>query len=99
VSNTRFKLVLTGSPRNLQTRALLDSIRSRFIPNRVLIHVDPSNPPVELGKDNAAVKAIIDGLKSDEQPSVRVCEHGTCGLPIVDVRELEKELERRNASL
>jgi uncharacterized protein YyaL (SSP411 family) len=94
---TRSQLIVTGPPSSPQTQALLDAIRSRFIPNRVLIHVDPSDPPVGLAKDNAAVKAIIDGLKADEKPSVRVCERGTCGLPIVDVGELEKELERKDA--
>jgi hypothetical protein len=57
-----------------------------------LIQVDPANPPRELAKDNAALGAIIDGLKADEEPSVRVCEHFTCGLPIKGVEELEKEL-------
>ena len=68
-------------------------IRSVFIPNRVLIHLDPSNPPRELAKVNGSLRSLLENT-SDEQlrENVRICENFTCGLPIEDVEELKKKL-------
>ena len=61
------------------------------MPNRVLIHLDPSDPPVELAKVNATLRSLIE-QGQDTRPNVRVCENFTCGLPIEDVEELKKIL-------
>ena len=66
-------------------------IRSVFMPNRTLIHLNPSDPPTELAKVNATLRSLIE-QGTDAKPNVRVCENYTCGLPIEDTEELKKIL-------
>lgn len=71
--------------------AHLALIRSVFMPNRVLIHLDPAHPPSELAKVNATLRSLIEqGV--DAKPNVRICENFTCGLPIENTEELKKVL-------
>ncbi|KAL7283967.1 hypothetical protein ACG7TL_001239 [Trametes sanguinea] len=74
---------------------LLKLIRSAFVPNRVLIHLDPRNPPRELAKINGSLRSLVEDLDKGGakiKENVRICENFTCGLPIEDVEELEKKL-------
>lgn len=76
---------MTGEPRDAQTKAFIAKIRSNFIPNRVLLHVAPSNPPNELAKYNGTLEALIRRIQTEEtKPNVRICEHFACGPPIYD---------------
>ncbi|OJT15668.1 Spermatogenesis-associated protein 20 [Trametes pubescens] len=77
------------------TSPLLELIRSTFIPNRVLIHIDPKNPPRELAKVNGSVRSLIEELDrtgGETVENVRICEDFTCGLPIEDVDDLRARL-------
>ncbi|CDO71167.1 hypothetical protein BN946_scf184845.g37 [Trametes cinnabarina] len=74
---------------------LLKLIRSVFIPNRVLIHLDPGNPPRELVMMNSSVRSLVEELGKGgarTKENVRICENFTCGLPIEDGEELKKRL-------
>ncbi|KAI0674624.1 hypothetical protein C8Q78DRAFT_1067592 [Trametes maxima] len=75
---------------------LLKAIRSGFLPNRVLIHLDPNTPPRELARVNGSVRSLVEELDKDPgsatREHVRICENFTCGLPIEDVEELKKRL-------
>lgn len=87
------QLILTGASEDPSTQALRAVLDERFIPNRLLIHIEPSNPPMDLAWRNEVVKAVVEGLgKEGGRASVRVCEAGVCGLPIFDPAELVKEL-------
>ncbi|KAI0360365.1 hypothetical protein OH77DRAFT_1393719 [Trametes cingulata] len=73
----------------------LKAIRAVFIPNRVLVHLDPANPPRELAKVNGSLRSLVEEVESKGAPArenVRICENFTCGLPIEDVDELKKRL-------
>jgi hypothetical protein len=68
------------------------------IPNKVVIRIDPKNPPHELAKHNAVVKDIIERLEKETREgkeikeSLRVCRDFACGLPIHDLEEAKKEI-------
>ncbi|KAH9930526.1 Six-hairpin glycosidase-like protein [Epithele typhae] len=88
------QFIHTGSPHGTP---LLQTVRTTFIPNRVLIHLDPTNPPRELAKVNSALQSLIEGLDKGEappRPGVRICENFACGLPITEVSELSAKLPR-----
>ncbi|TBU27045.1 hypothetical protein BD311DRAFT_866380 [Dichomitus squalens] len=78
-----------------QDSPFLKLIRSTFIPNRVLIHFDPSNPPRGIAKHNGSVRSLIEELEKKEgehRENVMICENFTCGLPIESVDELKHKL-------
>ncbi|KAI0777401.1 hypothetical protein BD413DRAFT_609765 [Trametes elegans] len=73
----------------------LKVIRSMFIPNRILIHLDPNNPPRELATVNGSLRTLVEELEKaggKAKENVRICENFTCGLPIEDVEELKRRL-------
>ena len=72
----------------------LHAIRARFVPGRVLLHVDPLRLPRELASTNVLLRILIEEAEKSgaERPSVRVCENYACGLPMHNVEELEKIL-------
>ncbi|RDX46148.1 hypothetical protein OH76DRAFT_1407279 [Lentinus brumalis] len=77
--------------------ALLKLIRSTFIPNRVLIHLDPTNPPRKLAELNSSLRSLVQELDkkgpgAELKENVRICENFACGLPIEDTEELKKRL-------
>jgi uncharacterized protein YyaL (SSP411 family) len=75
------QFVVTGP--DAEAKPYLDLLRESYMPNRVVIRIDPDNPPVELGEVNATVKALL----SEKKAGLRVCQAGVCGMPIVDLEE------------
>jgi hypothetical protein len=64
-------------------------VKGHYRPGKVLIQLDPENPPLELAKVNGVIESLLDVVKGEE-PSLRICENGACQMPIFDV-ELAKE--------
>lgn len=85
-------MIIVGDRKEVKTQELLERIYERWIPNRLLVHVDPEALPRELAEGNEVVRSLVEG--GDWTPSVRVCEGGVCGMPIQSGEELEKELAR-----
>ncbi|KAF9809802.1 hypothetical protein IEO21_07245 [Rhodonia placenta] len=93
------QFVLTETPSAPRQSPFLDVIRERFIPNRVLIHIDPAHPPRNLARANATLRTLIEDLDKNKGvdvattvPSVHICENFTCGLPIKSVEKLKSIL-------
>jgi hypothetical protein len=61
------------------------------MPSKVLIHLDPTSPPVELAKVNGVVESLLEIVKKEE-PSLRICEGGACQMPIFDVDQARQAL-------
>lgn len=80
---------MTGDDGDSETVKFLHAIRQVFIPNRVLIRLNPKEPPRELAKLNGTLRALADDDLSTVKPNVRLCENFTCGLPIYDPQELK----------
>ncbi|KAI0938399.1 hypothetical protein AcV5_000091 [Taiwanofungus camphoratus] len=91
-----YKQLILTEP-SLASSPFFKIIRSSFIPNRVLIHLDPANPPRELAKLNGTVRSLIGDIDKGDvakpEPNVRICENFACGLPIEDPDELKKALQ------
>ncbi|KAH8927876.1 DUF255-domain-containing protein [Atractiella rhizophila] len=87
------EFLLYGPICDEKTSQLLAAIRKKFIPNRVLIHVDPQNPSALLRDRNETVKGLLASLERKEavEPNVRVCENRVCGLPMT-LEQLNKIL-------
>ena len=71
---------------------------TRYIPNKVVIQIDPENPPLDLARYNSVVKGILEGMERDNadgkevKESLRICRDFACGLPITDLGEARKEV-------
>ena len=84
------QFIVTGEREDPATTRFLGVIRDAFVPNRVLIRLEPRAPPRELAGHNGTLRALLENKElSDEKPNVRVCENFTCGLPIYDPKELK----------
>ncbi|EPT05702.1 hypothetical protein FOMPIDRAFT_138440 [Fomitopsis schrenkii] len=85
------QVVVTGPPES----AMLRAVRARFMPQRVLIHLDPGAPPQGLAKVNGTLRSVVDEVTEGGEgvrPNVRVCRDFTCGLPIYELSELASAL-------
>jgi hypothetical protein len=91
--------VITGASGSTFTRAMIQAVHAtRYIPNKVVIYIDPSNPPTGLARYNAVVKDIVEGIERDRsagkdtKENLRICRDFACGLPIFDVEQAKKEI-------
>jgi hypothetical protein len=91
--------VITGASNSTFARTMIQAVHAtRYIPNKVVIHIDPSNPPTGLARFNAVVKDIIEGIErhrsagKDTKENLRICRDFACGLPVFDVEQAKKEI-------
>lgn len=91
--------VITGASDSTFVRAMIQTLHAtRYIPNKVVIYIDPSNPPTGLAHYNAVVKDIVEGIERDRsagkdiKENLRICRDFACGLPIFDVEQAKKEI-------
>jgi uncharacterized protein YyaL (SSP411 family) len=83
------EVVIAGDPALDATQAMVEVVRSRFLPNKVvLLH--------HTGSDGDRLIAISPFVKemvsAGNQPTVYVCEQYACQAPIQDVGELKAVL-------
>ena len=91
------QFIVQGSPKSAQVQAYLEILhRHAFIPNRVIIHLDPERPPHELAARNAVVKSLVDDMQERKrqgkniEENVRLCEGFTCQLPVADPASVKR---------
>jgi len=94
------QFIVLGSPESSTVQAYLDVIRrATYIPNRVLIYIDPNSLPKMLAERNEVVKAIVEDVERSQASgklvgeNVRLCEGFTCRLPVVGLDEVRKLVE------
>jgi uncharacterized protein YyaL (SSP411 family) len=81
------EIVVIGRLGAPDTNALLDAVRSRLLPNKVLIVSDDPTP------DAIAAIPLLEGRATlDGRATAFVCEHGTCKMPVTSREELEEQL-------
>jgi uncharacterized protein YyaL (SSP411 family) len=83
------EVVIAGDPSLETTQAMVNAVRSKFLPNKVLLlHPD--------GKDGKRLVTISPFLKdmvsAGNQPTAYVCEQYACQTPIQDVGKLKSAL-------
>jgi hypothetical protein len=66
-------------------------VRGHYRPGKVLIQLNPENPPLELAKVNGVIESLL-GVVKGEEPSLRICENGACQMPIFDVESAKEAI-------
>jgi uncharacterized protein YyaL (SSP411 family) len=79
------ELAIIGEPADPQTRRLLEVIRHRFLPNR-LVAVAPRESTIPLLADRRAL---------DDKATAYLCEGFVCQAPTQDPSDLARQLDAR----
>jgi len=79
------ELAIIGEPEDPQTRRLLDVIRERFVPNRLVAVAPPGN--------GLAIPLLADRNALDGGATAYLCEGFVCQAPTADPAELARQLE------
>jgi uncharacterized protein YyaL (SSP411 family) len=80
------EVVIVGTAGESDTEALLDAVRSRFVPNKVLIAT--SDP----GSLEERIPLLHGRRRLDGRASAYVCHHGTCRAPVSEPAALAAQL-------
>lgn len=85
--------IITGSPTDefvKEARCIILALT--YIPNKVIMQIDPASPPLELTKQNPVIQSLVDDMRKnpEQRPSVRICENGACHLPVFELDEVRK---------
>jgi len=87
------EIVVVGREDALDTRGLLEAVRRRFLPRRVVAWIDPKSP--QAAEYAETIPLVRDRPMADGQALAYVCENSTCRMPAASVPELEKLLPVR----
>ena len=89
------EIAIIGSKGEADTEALLETVFSRFLPNKVVVGHDAGRLP-----DSADTLVAVEGIpllegrgKLDGKATAYVCENYTCQLPVTDAVALAAQLE------
>ncbi len=83
-------VVLVGPRNDPRTKALAAAVFARWLPNRNVAWVDPSDPA-----SLAACALLAEGKPAQDTPIAYVCRGRTCSLPIADPAALIALLEEK----
>jgi len=88
------EIVLLGTPGAADTQAMLRTIHQQYLPNKILLQIDPRHAPSALEafpllRDVLAGKTQVDG-----KATVYVCHNFTCSLPVTEPAALTALLSR-----
>lgn len=83
-----YEIVLIGDPTAADTQALLQTIRASYMPNKIVVQLDPQHMQTDLDalpllRDLLAGKTQVGG-----RATVYVCRNFTCSLPITEPDDL-----------
>lgn len=81
------EIAIIGSADSHEVRLFLESIYSRFLPNKVVAAAE-ANDPVAV----EAIKLLAEKTTIDNQPTVYVCRNYTCLAPTTSAEELNERL-------
>ena len=89
------EIVLIGTPGAADTRAMLQAIHQQYIPNKILLQIDPQQTAAGLDafpllRDVLAGKTQVEG-----KATVYVCHNFTCSLPVTEPEALTTLLARQ----
>ena len=85
-----FEVVIAGSLKQAETRSLLKKLRTRFLPNKVVLLRKPDEEAKELSGIAPFIEhmALIDG-----RPAAYVCSNFACSSPTTDAGEMLRLLK------
>jgi uncharacterized protein len=79
------EIVIVGDSRTPGTLALVEPVRHRYLPNKVLVVSEAST-------EDVARIPLLAGRAGAEQPTAYVCRRGTCRLPVTSPEDLVAQL-------
>ena len=80
------EVAILGDPDEVETRALIDVVHGRFLPNAVLAVGRPGDPAT------AEVPLLQDRSEVDGRAAAYVCERFVCQRPVTDAEDLSRQL-------
>jgi uncharacterized protein YyaL (SSP411 family) len=83
-TSTALEIVVVGDPAGGDTAALLDVVKRRFIPNKVLIVSDETAAP--------SLPLLEGRTRMDGRAAAYVCRNFTCDAPVADAGALAEQL-------
>ena len=81
------EVVIVGDPNHDDTRELLEVVRGRFQPNRIVIAADEPK-----GAETGSIPLLRERTRIDGRATAYVCHRGACRMPVTMPQELEREL-------
>ena len=81
------EIALVGDLDKPETQSLLDEIWSRYLPNKVVATVSPTDT-----RAGNLVPLLRERTQIDEKATVYLCEHFACKNPTTDAKELASQL-------
>jgi uncharacterized protein YyaL (SSP411 family) len=81
------EIALVGDLDKPETQSLMDEIWSRYLPNKVVATVSPTNT-----RAGDLVPLLRERPQIDGKATVYICEHFACKNPTTDPRELASQL-------
>jgi len=88
------QIVVAGQPEDAATAELLRIIRSRYLPNKIVLLADGKEGQKWLGQH---IEAIQPMAPVNGEPAVYVCRDFTCELPVTDPEKLASMLHKTGA--
>lgn len=83
------EIVVAGEKDNSQTQGFFEVLRSKYMPQAVILHNQPGKP----GEQLAAVAPTAAGKMSpDGTPAVYICENYACREPVGDLKKLAEQI-------
>jgi uncharacterized protein len=90
-----YEIVIVGRPAADDTQEMLKEVRSRFIPNKIVV-VKPT------GHDSPDIVHFADFIKAqtsiDGKATAYICHNYTCDLPTTDAKKLVELLEAKSTN-
>ena len=82
-----YEIVVVGDPHSKETKNMLQAIRTRFIPNKVVLFKGESDTSLEnLAGFTKDMKAV------NNKVTVYICKNFVCSKPLTNVKEVLKIL-------
>ena len=90
-----YEIVIVGNKQSNDTKNMLGTIRTMFVPNKVLIHRPQQEGPPPI----ARIAPFTENLKTlDKKSTAYVCTNYTCQFPTTDIDRIKELLTIKNSS-
>jgi uncharacterized protein YyaL (SSP411 family) len=83
--------VIVGDPQEAATQVLLETLHSRYLPNKVLVVARPD----QVDELSQRVPLLAGRTQIDGAATAYVCENYACQLPVTEPQALRAQLEQR----
>ena len=87
--STPKEIAIVGTPTDPATKALLEVVHGRFLPNKVMAGADPATKSA-----GASLTPLLEGRGMlDNHPTAYVCQNYVCQLPVTEPEALAGQLD------